>query len=318
MIVNTEDVLRNGRYRELRGSLILVLTAMIWGSAFVAQDDAGARLPASFLISAARFTIGIAILIPVFFISSQKKNNGSPERRAELKRSVKAGLICGAALFAATICQQFGITGGTDSGKAGFITAMYCVLVPLGGVFLHKKISPLTWIAVTISPVGLYLLCIKPGGFSFIPSDLWVLASALLFTVQILAIDHFAGDCDGLLFSMTEFSVVAIVSWICALIFETGYIPQIGLVWHDILYLGIMSCGVAYTLQIFAQRDTNPAVASIIMSLEAVFALLFGALILSQIPTGRELAGCAVMLAAVILSQFPQPSHKRNNVRKAE
>ena len=297
---------------------MLILTAVIWGSAFVAQDSAGATLEGgTFTISFSRFFIGALVVLPLFLLTNKTADKtNKTEYTNSIKLSIKAGILCGIVLFVAAGLQQYGITLGTNSGKAGFITVMYVVFVPLCGLFFKKKIGHLAWLAVVIAPIGLYLLCLSSGSFDFKTSDLIVLASAFSYTIQILLIDHYSPKCNGILISVVQFTVVSILAGTMMLITEFEYFLRIPEIIPEILFLGIMSCGIAYTLQILGQQYTNPTVASLLMSLESVFALIFGSLILSQIPTARELIGCTIIFAAVILAQLPTPKIRSKEKNK--
>ena len=219
-----------------------------------------------------------------------------------------------AAFAAASNFQQAGIGAGTDAGKAGFITALYIVLVPLLGLFLRKKVSLPVWIAVIIAVAALYLLCIK-GEFALQTGDLLILLCAFFFAVHILIIDHFTQAVDGMKLSCAQFLVAGILSAIGALIFEHPDWRAIFSVALPILYVGVFSSGVAYTLQILAQKGSNPTVVTILLSMESVFAVISGAIILHQRMTTREYVGCVLMLIAVILAQIPLPPKKEKTAQ---
>lgn len=199
---------------------------------------------------------------------------------------------------------------GTDAGKAGFITALYVVLVPVFGLFFKRKVSLPTWIAVILSVIALYLLCIK-GDFSLAPGDLLLLVCALCFAVHILVIDHFTAFCDGVKLSCLQFLFAGIISTVCMLIFEKVDMTAILSCALPLLYVGIFSCGVGYTLQILAQKGSNPTVVTILLSLESVFAVIAGAIILKQQMSVREYIGCVIMFAAVVLAQIQFPEKKK-------
>ncbi len=313
-----EDTLKNNKIRVLRSNIMLLITALIWGTAFVAQDNAGATLNGgTFTINFSRFFIGALVVFPLFLFVNRTANKSDKTAYTNgIKLSVKAGVFCGIALFVAAALQQYGMTLGTNSGKAGFITVMYVVFVPICGLFFKRRVGALAWIAVAIAPVGLYMLCLSSGVFDFRTSDLVVLASAFGYTIQILLIDHFSPRCNGVLMSAVQFAVVALLSGAMMFITEFEYFLRIPEIIPEILFLGVLSCGVAYTLQILGQQHTNPTVASLLMSLESVFALLFGSILLSQIPTSRELFGCAVIFIAVILAQLPSPEFKHKEKTK--
>ena len=293
----------NMKIKTLGANLTLILVAFIWGSAFVAQNSAGDVL-GTFSINFSRYIVAGVALIPVYLFFSRHENKKTPEYTKKLKTSLTGGLFCGLALFAASAFQQLGIIYGKDEGKAGFITVMYVLMVPIIGLFFKKRVPPLTWIAVALSPVGLYFLCMEG---SLIPekSDIFLFICALLFSVHIMVIDRFSKDSDGVLMSCVQFFAAGLLSFVCTLIFEAEYIPVIPSAWIEILYLGIMSSGVAYTLQIIAQKNTNPTVASILMSLESVFAMLCGAVFSQTMPQPKKVLGAVIIFTAVILAQLP-------------
>ncbi|MDO4490345.1 MAG: DMT family transporter [Lachnospiraceae bacterium] len=299
--------------KEMQGNLMLLLTALIWGSAFVAQS-AGMEYVGPFTYNMSRSFIGFLVLIPVvlFFRKSSLKEHplSKEEQRALNKGSVKGGIFCGLALGIASCVQQVGVSM-TTAGKAGFITALYIIIVPILGIFLRKRIPKIIWLCVVIALVGFWLLCIKEG-FSISAGDLFCLLCALCFSVHIMVIDHFtAQPTDSIMISCVQFLVAGIFSAVLTLIFET---PTWSAIWDarlTILYAGVLSSGVAYTLQIVAQRYTNPTVATLLMSLESVFAALFGGLVLHEVLTGKELLGCVLVFAAVILAQIPLPTGKK-------
>lgn len=290
--------------KSIGANLTLILVAFIWGSAFVAQNSAGNSL-GTFSINFSRYLVAAIALIPVYFFFSRKENKKTPEYSKKLRSSLIGGIFCGIVLFAASAFQQLGIIYGKDEGKAGFITVMYVLIVPVIGLFFKRKIPVLTWIAVALSPVGLYFLCMEG---SLVPelADIILFICALIFSVHILVIDRFSPKADGVLMSCTQFFVAALLSFICMVFFEAEDIRIIPVAWIEILYLGIMSSGVAYTLQIIAQKNTNPTVASILMSLESVFAMLCGALFSRTAPEPRKILGASIIFIAVILAQIPQ------------
>lgn len=216
-----------------------------------------------------------------------------------------AGLVCGTFLFAASAAQQIGITINPSTAKAAFLTAMYVVLVPVFGLFLGRKGSAQLWVSMVIAVAGLYMLCMK-NGFGGIETSDWILLScAVLFSFQIMSIDHFSPLVDGVRLSLIQFIVVAVESSAAALIFETPTLAEYGANFLPVVYCGVMSSGAGYTLQILGQKDLNPAIASLIMCLESVFSALGGWLLLGQNLSMRESAGCALIFAAVVLSQLP-------------
>ena len=301
------------KYNQMRQVVFPILAAFIWGTAFVAQDLCADSIGA-FAFNATRYFIAVLALLVVILISDKVKKNKptltAQEKKAANKQLWLGGLCCGAALAIASNFQQAVLVAGTDAGKAGFITALYVVLVPVFGLFFKRKVSLPTWIAVVLSVVALYLLCIK-GDFSLAPGDLLVLVCAVCFAVHILVIDHFTAYCDGVKLSCLQFLFAGIISTICMFIFEDVDFAAILSCALPLLYVGIFSCGVGYTLQILAQKDSNPTVVTILLSLESVFAVIAGAIILKQQMTVREYIGCAIMFAAVILAQIQFPTRQK-------
>lgn len=294
----------------LRQSLLLFLTATIWGVAFVAQS-VGMDYVEPFTFNAVRNMIGAIVLLPCIGLLNRLNGKDNGEAREPQKKTlIIGGISCGVLLFVASNLQQFGIQY-TTVGKAGFITAMYIVLVPVFGIFLHKKSGLKIWAAVTLAVAGLYLLCMTDGSFSLQMGDLLVLACAVAFSFHILVIDYFSPKVDGVKLSCIQFFTCAVLSAIGMLLFEEPKLPQILAAWVPILYAGVMSCGVAYTLQIIGQKGMNPTVASLILSLESVVSLLAGWVILGQKLSKRELAGCALAFVAIILVQLPSKVHKK-------
>ena len=285
---------------QTKNSMLLMLCAMIWGTAFVAQSAGSGMGAFSFL--AGRSWMAVLVLLPTVkafdaLHHRQGKPDGKPKTAAERKLLLKAGLMCGTLLFLASAAQQLGITLDPSTAKAGFLTAMYVVLVPVFGLFLGRKGSAQLWVSMAIAVVGLYLLCMKDGFGSIQSSDWLLLLCAVLFSFQIIAVDHFAPQ--------VEFFVVSVESTVAAFLFEQPAMAEFITFAGPILYCGIMSSGVAYTLQILGQRDLNPAVASLIMCLESVFSALGGWLLLHQNLSFRESTGCVLLFAAVVLAQLP-------------
>ena len=277
------------------GSLALILAAVIWGSAFVAQRK-GMEFNGPFTFNAVRCCIGAAALGLVSLILP---------RRAETDRrsTLLCGVYCGLCLFFATNLQQLGLVD-TEAGKAGFITTFYIVMVPVAGLFLGKRCAGITWLAVALAFAGLYFLCMSAGSFRLQRGDLLVFLSALCYTVHILLVDHFVLQADGVRMSCIQFAVCGLLSLIPAFSLETPALPDLGKGIVPLLYAGILSCGVAYTMQIVGQKHLKPVVASLIMSMESVFAVLSGWLILREKLSPRELLGCGLVFSAVLLVQL--------------
>ena len=291
-----------------KGSLILLLTTLIWGTTFVAQDTAMAFIgPYAFQFT--RSIIGSLVLVPVILLADAHKKKlptyQSPTKKDRLTLLL-GGAVCGFFLCIASCFQQVGIAMGTSGGKAGFITAMYIFFVPILGLFLRKNVPLRIWLCIALAGVGLYLLCLDGESGGFVPSDLVVLGCGLVFALQILAVDHFAARVDCLKLSSLQFLFSGLFSAIPMLIFEgAGELVNVPLALWQILFAGVLSCGVAYTLQTIGQKYTEPAIASLIMSFEAFFATIAGVFFL---PDGmlsiREFIGCGVMLVAILLSQI--------------
>ena len=295
------------RKTQFRNSLLLLLAAIIWGVAFVAQS-VGMEYVGPFTFNAVRSLIGGIVLIPCILLlgkmNGEKNVNLLPENQVERKTLLIGGTMCGLFLCAASNLQQIGIMY-TTVGKAGFITACYIVLVPILGIFLGKKTGISIWFSVLLAVIGLYLLCMTDS-LSFGKGDLFVLGCAVLFAGHILVIDHFTVLVDGVRMSCIQFLVSGLISSALMFLFEN---PTIQAIWEaklPILYAGVLSCGVAYTLQIVGQKDMNPTVASLILSLESCISVLAGWLILRQTLSGRELIGCVVMFGAILIAQMPE------------
>ena len=301
--------------KKAKSNILLLITAVIWGSAFVAQK-AGTTLE-PFTYNGIRTLVGGIALLPVIAIFSGKKSSGgqagTASAPAQSRRDlILGGICCGLALFVAGSLQQLGLYFDTDAGKAGFITALYIVIVPVFGIFIKKKIRPIIWFCVLLGAVGFYMLTMagKGGGFDLQLGDLFVLLCAVAFSVHILVIDHFSPKCDGVKLSCIQFFVAGGLGIICMFLFESPDIKQILSVWFPIIYAGVFSAGIGYTLQIIGQKDADPAAASLILSLESVFAALTGALILHEKMTWIELLGCVVIFAAVIIAQLPSKEER--------
>ena len=302
---------------------MLMLTAFIWGSSFVAQKS-GMDLIGPLAFNGIRTLIGGIVLIPaIMFLKNWKVKKAlqagetaaevsEEDRKKENRLLIIGGICCGIALLVASNLQQIGIFY-TTAGKAGFITALYVVLVPICGLFIGKKVRPVIWLCVLASAVGLYLLCMPAeGGFGHInKGDLLIMLCALCFTGHILVIDYFSPKVDSVKLSCIQFFVAGILSIILmfpldpALGFDLPSFSTLIDSWLPVLYAGVLSCGVAYTLQIVAQADTDPTVASMILCLESVFAVIAGMIILGESMSLREIAGCLIMFAAIVVSQLP-------------
>ena len=302
---------------QLKNSFLLLLTAAIWGSAFVAQS-VGMDYVKPFTFNGVRSAIGALFLIPCIFFFQNRTNSSEVSPADQLNQSAKTlasspiarktlffgGLCCGIVLAAASSLQQI--------GKAGFLTAIYIVLVPILSLFLKKRCSPLVWLSVALAVGGLYLLSVPDGFGSIGKGDLLLIAGSFLFAVHILVIDYFSPRCNGVALSCIQFFVCAVVCLIPAFIFEQPSLSSILAAWAPILYAGVLSCGVGYTLQIIGQKGMNPTIASLILSLESAISVLAGWLILGQTLSARELAGCAIVFLAIVLAQLPWPPTKKS------
>ena len=297
---------------------MLFLTAVIWGVAFVAQS-AGMDYVGPFTYNGVRCILGGMVLLPCIALLDRVRGERGPKNMGNGGRKLLAGgLCCGVLLFAASSFQQVGIQY-TTVGKAGFITAMYIIIVPVLGIFVHKKVGFKVWIGVAFAVCGLYLLCMTDG-FQLEKGDALVLVCAVIFSLHILVIDYFSPKVDGVRMSCIQFWVCGILSIILCLVFETPDIRSILAAWKPICYGGFMSCGVAYTLQIVGQKDMNPTVASLILSLESVVSVIAGFLILHQTMSRRELLGCCLMVVAIVLAQLPErdEAYKNDTDKNAE
>lgn len=289
--------------KHSKNFILLFFTAIIWGVAFVAQS-VGMDYVGPYTFNAVRSFLGGIVLIPCIFMFCRPKSSAK-EREKTLDRPrdlVIGGGLCGLMLFISTTLQQVGIQY-TTVAKAGFITALYIVLVPVLGIFIKKKIGLKVWISVVIALAGLYLLCMK-GSFSLGKGDFLVLLCSLCFALHILVIDYFTQRVSGVKLSCIQFFITGILSSVLMFLFETPTWAGILAAWLPIFYAGVFSCGVAYTFQIIGQRGTDPTVASLILSLESVVSVLAGWLLLDQSLTPREILGCVLMFGAILLAQL--------------
>jgi len=291
--------------KQIQGSLFLLIGTLIWGTAFVAQS-VGMDYIGPFTFQAVRCGLAAVGLLPVIWLFDRSLPGGkSFLQRWKDNRLWKAGIFCGIPLFIACNLQQLGIVD-TDAGKSAFLTAMYIVIVPVLGIFLKKKPSVMVPISVALAVCGLY--CLSCVGVTKISTgDLMLIACALMFAVQILCVDHFAANTDALRMNAIQAAVCAVLSGIVMLFTEKPSMGAIWDCWFPLAYAGFLSMGVAYSLQIIGQKDIEPAAASLIMSLESVFAVLFGCLLLRETMTFWEVTGCVLMFLAVVLSQIPVP-----------
>ena len=301
--------------KKMQSNILLLFTALIWGSSFVAQKS-GMDYIEPFTFNGIRMVIGGLVLIPFILLMDRKKARDgaaepmSDEEKAKARKKIVAGgICCGLAIFVASSLQQFGVSY-TTAGKAGFITTLYVVIVPIISVLLRKRVRPIMWLCVVLGAVGLYLLCMTDDSFKLAFGDMLVLLCAVAFAVHIMVVDHFAAKLDGTKLSCIQFLTSGILGLVGMAIFESPDISAILDCWLPILYAGVLSCGLGYTFQVIAQKYAEPTVASLLMSLESVFAVISGAILLHETMSMRELTGCAVIFAAVIISQLPEKKKK--------
>lgn len=291
-----------------RNSFLLFLTACIWGMAFVSQSK-GMDYMHPFTFNGVRSLIGAFVLLIYILVTG--KMQGNKVKKSNMKATLRTGLLCGLALTVASTLQQFGIKY-TTVGKAGFITTLYIIFVPLGGIFFKKKVSARVWGAAVMAAVGMYLLCMTES-LTLGAGDIMVFLCAVVYAAHIMIVDRYADQIDGVLVSCIQLAVCGIVCGIGALIWGNPTLIQLWDGMGTLLYAGVLSCGVAYTLQVVAQKGVNPTVAALILSLESVVATVsgwiayeIGFLKTDQSLTGRQLAGCIIVFAAVLLVQLPE------------
>lgn len=308
---------------EVKSSLLLFLAALIWGVAFVAQS-VGLDYVGAMTFNGCRFLLGGTVLLPLVYRrrkrQERKSTRNQEEKRRQRKITLTGGLCCGLAICIASCLQQYGIQY-TTVGKAGFITALYIVIVPVLGIFLKKRVSPLVWAGAVLAVAGFYLLCITES-FQIGKGDVLVFLCAICFSFHIMIIDYFAPKADGVELSCIQFYVSGISCMAAAFFLEKPGWADIAAGAVPILYAGIFSCGVAYTLQIVGQAKVNPTAASMILSLESVISVLAGWVLLGETLTLRQMAGCILVFGAVIFAQLPWPGDKERkggiNLHKKE
>ena len=309
---------------QVRQSCLLFLAAFIWGVAFVAQSNAMAYVEPFTFMAVRNYIGGFVLVIYLLILKGMGAPAREPAKEAYGRKTPKwmlklgidryhllGGMICGTFLCIAGNLQQIGIQY-TSVGKTGFLPAVYIILVPILGIFLTKKAGIRVWLGVAIALAGLYLLCVTEK-FTIVPADFMLLGCALVFAMQILAVDFFIDRVDGVKLSCIQFFTCAVLSTIGMVIFEHPSIPAMLQAWLPILYAGVLSSGVAYTLQVVGQRDMNPTVASMILSLESVFSALAGWVLLKQVLSTKELLGCGLVFVAIILAQLPGKPQKESD-----
>ena len=292
--------------KKMKANLLLFIAAFIWGTAFVAQKSGGAI--GSFTFNGIRTFIGGLVLLPLVI-----KNNKDKSLPLFTKEELTGGIVCGFFLFVAASLQQFGLAY-TTAGKAAFITTLYVVFCPILSLIVHKKKTrPLVWLCVVLDVIGLYLLCMTDASFSIQIGDTLVILCAVAFAGQMVAVDNFIDRIDGIKLSCIQFLFSGLLGIICMFIFENPVsLSNIMTAWFPILYAGVISCGIAYTFQVLGQKEATPTIAALILCLESVFGVLAGAVILGETMTMREIFGCIIMFAAVVISNLPEKSDKES------
>ena len=286
--------------KKMKANLLLFIAAFIWGTAFVAQKSGGAI--GSFTFNGIRTFIGGLVLLPLVI-----RNHKDKSLPLFTKEELTGGIVCGFFLFVAASLQQFGLAY-TTAGKAAFITTLYVVFCPILSLIVHKKKTrPLVWLCVVLDVIGLYLLCMTDASFSIQIGDTLVILCAVAFAGQMVAVDNFIDRIDGIKLSCIQFLFSGLLGIICMFIFEGPVsISNIMTAWFPILYAGVISCGIAYTFQVLGQKEATPTIAALILCLESVFGVLAGAVILGETMTMREIFGCIIMFAAVVISNLPE------------
>ena len=319
------------KVNKTRNSILLIITALIWGTAFVAQSKGG-KAVGPYTFNCIRSLIGGVVLLPVIFVLDKMKANQSDNdeyqntyqnknQNKNKKTLITGGVLCGIMLFLASTMQQLGMYYGTTAGKAGFLTACYILIVPILGIFFKKKCGVNIWIGVAVALAGLYMLCMK-GSFNLKFCDGLVITGAFLFALHIMIIDHFSPLADGVRMSCIQFIVCGILGLIPMFIIDmehsikgiNEWLPLMTSMeaWGTILYGGVVSCGIGYTLQIIGQKGLNPTIASLLMSLESVFSVIAGCLILGKRMNVKEITGCVLLFLAIIMAQIPVRSRKEH------
>ena len=292
--------------KKMKANILLFIAAFIWGTAFVAQKSGGAI--GSFTFNGIRTFIGGLVLLPLVL-----KNRKDKTQPVFTKQELIGGIVCGFFLFVAASLQQFGLAY-TTAGKAAFITTLYVVFCPILSLIVHKKKTrPLVWLCVVLDVIGLYLLCMTDASFSIQIGDTLVILCAVAFAAQMVSVDNFIDRIDGIKLSCIQFLFSGLLGIICMFIFESPVsLSNIMTAWFPILYAGVISCGIAYTFQVLGQKEATPTIAALILCLESVFGVLAGAVILGESMTTREIFGCIIMFAAVVISNLPEKTQTTN------
>jgi len=295
---------------KIKSIILLALAAIIWGVSFVAQSD-GMNYVDVFTFNSLRFIIGGFVMLP--FTRFLTKNETNMQKNNSGSLDLLSGICCGVILFIGCSLQLTGIKY-TTAGKAGFITALYIILVPIFGLFLKKRVGMRVWLGVAFAVGGLYLLCITEA-FMLGMGDIYLLGGAVAFSVHILLIDYFASKVNAVTLACYQFIVAGVISFIFMLVWEKPLFANILAAWLPILYAALLSSGVAFVFQIIGQRNMNPSAASLILSFEAVVSVIAGFLLLGEKLSVREIAGCMLMFVAIILAQLPEKGAEKNKAK---
>ncbi len=289
---------------KMKGNILLLIAAVVWGISFVAQSSGMDYVGPNTFIGLRTLLGGIVLLPVILVIDAGKKKNGT-YLKTDMKKLMLYGTICGICLWIASTLQTYGLADGISAGESGFITALYIIFVSVFGIFAGRKLSAKIICGVLLAVVGMYFLCLFGSGFSLSRGHIITLICAVVFSIHILVIDKFSPRTDGVKLSCTQFFVAGIIGCIAMFATENPQWDAISACWLQIGYAGIMSCGVAYTLQIVGQKYTDPTSASILMSLESVFSALAGWMLLGQNMSLPQILGCVLMFTAIVLVQLP-------------
>ena len=290
--------------KRTKGNLLLLLAAFIWGTAFVAQKSGVEKVdPITF--NGLRALLGFMVLLPVVIVGDMNLKKQNKLQNINIKTTVTGGIVCGVVFLFATVCQTAAMVGA-DAGKGGFLTSLYIIMVPISGIFIGKKTRPLVWICAVTAICGLYLICMKGTGFSFDRYEILLLIGAVFFTLQLFEVDYYAPKVNPVKLAALQFLTVGILSLVYTIFIDKPAVSTLLNAAFPLIYAGAISLGVGNTFQVIGQKYTEPSVASIIMSMEAVFALLAGIALAGERPDLKELIGCALMMASILLVQLPE------------
>ena len=290
--------------KRTKGNLLLLLAAFIWGTAFVAQKS-GVEEVDPITFNGIRALLGFMVLLPVVIVGDMNLKKQNKLQNINIKTTVTGGIVCGIVFLFATVCQTAAMVGA-DAGKGGFLTSLYIIMVPISGIFIGKKTRPLVWICAVAATLGLYLICMKGSGFSFDRYEILLLIGAVFFTLQLFAVDYYAPKVNPVKLAALQFLTVGILSLVYTIFIDKPSLSTLLNAAFPLIYAGAISLGIGNTLQVIGQKYTEPSVASVIMSMEALFALLAGIALSGDRPDLKELIGCALMMASILLVQLPE------------